>query len=76
LSCVAFRLLQYRRHRGRQAWPWRVMTGLEAEPADLFGLEQQSSDGLHPEEGSSDCLADSQEMKVFDSNRPELTLLG
>ena len=76
LSCIVFRLLQYRRHRGRQAWPWRVMTGLEAEPADLFGLEQQSSDGLHPEEGSGHCLAHSHGMKVFDPSRAELTLLG
>ena len=52
-----------------------VKTGLEAEPADLFGLEQQSSDGFHPEVGSGHCLADSHEMKVFDSNRAELTLL-
>jgi len=48
------------------------MTGLEAERADLFGLEQQSSDGLHPEEGSGDCVACSHGIKVFDSNRAEL----
>jgi hypothetical protein len=51
-------------------------TGLEAEPAALFGLQQQSCDGLHPEEGSSECVADLHGMKIFDSNRAEMTLLG
>ena len=76
LSLIALRLLQWRRHRGRQACPWRVITGLEVEPAALFGLQQQSGGCLHPEEGSSECVADLHGMKIFASNRAEVTLLG
>jgi hypothetical protein len=52
------------------------VTGLEVEPAALFGLQQQSCDGLRPEEGSSERAADLDGIKMFDSNRAEMTLLG